>query len=144
MNESLVNTHKFNTDLVNQAHSTRRRIVGRITRMSVKGKTQLLKKVQSSRARTAILKQIQSEGVLSRSLFAKFGKDCGEIDLVSFKFPIHGIYAHHGVSKHHPASNKRKGLDWLNPVVDEDIGKFADIVAKHYADATLNATRIKI
>ena len=144
MNDKFLNTQKFNAELVNQTHSTRRRIIGRIMRMSVKGKTHLLKKVQSTRARTAILKQIQSEGVLNRSLFAKLGKRDGEIDLVSFKFPIHGIYAHHGVSKGHPASNKRNKLEWLNPVVDEDIGKFADIVAKHYADATLNATRIKI
>ena len=140
----LVKTKAFNRDLTNQAHTTRRRIVGRISRMTVKGKTELLKKVQSPQARQSLLARMQSEGVLQRSFFVKMGKQEGEIDLISFKFPIHGIYAHHGVGKGHPASNKRKQLEWLNPVIDADMDRFADIVAKHYADATLNATRLKI
>ena len=134
----------FNCDLMNQAHTTRRRIVGRISRMTVRGKTELLKKVQSPRARQSLLNRMQTEGMLQRSFFVKFSKQEGEIDLVSFKFPIHGIYAHHGVSKGHPASNKRKQVHWLNPVIDADLDNFADIVARHYADATLNATRLKI
>ncbi len=140
----LVKTQAFNRDLINQAHSTRRRIVGRISRMTVRGKTQLLKKVQSPKARQSLLNRMQTEGVLQRSLFVKFGKEFGEIDLVSFKFPIHGIYTHHGVGKGHPASNKRKQVHWLNPIIDADMDHFANIVARHYADATLNATRLKI
>ena len=140
----LLKTKAFNRDVTNQAHTTRRRIVGRISRMTVRGKTELLKKVQSPRARQSLLARMQSEGVLQRSFFVKMGKEEGEIDLVSFKFPIHGIYAHHGVGKGHPASNKRNRLDWLNPIIDSDIDTFADIVARHYADATLNATRLKI
>jgi hypothetical protein len=142
-----MNTNKtaaFNRDLINQAQSTRRKIVGRISRMTVKGKTDLLKKVQSAKARQNLLNRIQSEKVLKTNLFTKFGKRDNEIDLISFKFPIHGIYAHHGVGKGHPASNKRKQLLWLNPVIDSDMDRFANIVAKHYADASLNATRLKI
>jgi len=141
---SLEKTASYNRDLTNQAHFTRRRIVGRISRMTVRGKTELLKKVHSARARQNLLARMQSEKVLKRSLFIKFGKVEGEIDLISFKFPIHGIYAHHGVGKGHPASNKRDKMEWLNPVIDADIDRFANIVARHYADATLNATRLKI
>ena len=140
----LVKTKAFNKDLINQAHTTRRRIVGRISRMTVKGKTELLKHVQSAKAKQSLLDRMQNEKVLKRSVFIKFGKEFGEIDLVSYKFPIHGIYAHHGVGQGHPASNKRKQLEWLNPVIDADMDRFANIVAKHYADATLNATRLKI
>lgn len=141
---SFTKTQAFNKDLINQAHYTRRRIVGRISRMTVKGKTQLLKKVHSAKAHQNILSRMQSERVLRNSLFIKFGKEMGEIDLVSFKFPIHGIYAHHGVGRGHPASNKRQKMEWLNPVIDADMDRFANIVARHYADASLNATRLKI
>lgn len=141
---SLEKTAAYNKDLINQAHSTRRRIVGRISRMTVKGKTELLKNVQSANVRQTLLNRMQNEKVLKASLFVKFGKRYGEIDLVSFKFPIHGIYTHHGVGRGHPASNKRKKTEWLNPVIDADMDSFADIVAKHYADASLNATRLKI
>jgi len=140
----LLKTKAFNRDLTNQALSTRRKIIGRISRMTVRGKTELLKKVQSPKARQSLLARMQSEGVLKQAFFVKLGKQEGEIDLITFKFPIHGIYAHHGVGKGHPATNKRKQKDWLNPVIDSDIDKFADIVARHYADATLNATRLKI
>ncbi|MDT8394245.1 MAG: hypothetical protein RQ761_10390 [Bacteroidales bacterium] len=139
-----VNIEKYNQEIINQSHATRRRIVGRISRMSVKGKTELLKSIQSAKARQSLLNRISSERVLARSFFVRFGKDYGEIDLISYKFPIHGIYAHHGVSRSRPASNKRKQLQWLNPVIDADLDHLADIVVKHYADATLNATRLKI
>lgn len=141
---SMQKANDFNRELITQAHSTRRRIVSRITRMSVKGKAELLKEVQSAQARQALLKRMGSEKVLARSFFVKFGRRHGEIDLVSFRFPIHGIYTHHGVSRGHPATNKRKQTEWLNPIMDTDIEKFADIVARHYGDASLNATRIKI
>jgi hypothetical protein len=138
------NIEKYNEDVKRQAFNTRRRIKSMAMRMTVRGKTQLLKEVKSARARSALLKRIKEDVVLSRGIFTNFGKVYGEIDRIGYKFPLHGIYMHHGVSRGHPAGSPRKRKDWFNRVLDDDIPKLADVVAKHYADAALNSTRMKI
>ena len=135
---------KYNADIRRQALNTRRRIKSSVARMTVKGKTQLLQEVKSAKARKAMLQRIKDDVVMSRGIFTNFGKMYGEIDRVGYKFPLHGIFLHHGVSRGHPASSPRRQKDWFNHILDEDFPKMADIVAKHYADASLNATRMKI
>jgi hypothetical protein len=138
------NLEKYNEDVKRQAFNTRRRIKSMAMRMTVRGKTQLLKEVKSARARNAMMRRIKEDVVLSRGIFTNFGKVYGEIDRIGYKFPLHGIYLHHGVSRGHPAGNPRKRKDWFNRILDDDIPKLADVVAKHYADAALNSTRMKI
>ncbi len=134
----------FNTDIRRQAFNTRRRIKGRVARMTVKGKTEILRRLKSEKARRAMLGRMKKEGVLERRLYTNFGKMYGEIDRVGYKFPLHGIWLHHGVSRGHPAGANRRRKDWFNTVIEQDLGKFADVAARHYADAALNATRMKI
>jgi len=140
----MADIEKFNADIKRQAFNTRRRIKSRVTRMTVKGKTQLLREVKSARARQAAMQRIKDDVVLSRGIFTNFGKMYGEIDRIGYKFPLHGIFLYHGVSRGHPASSPRKRKDWFNQILDQDIPKLADVVARHYADASLNATRMKI
>jgi len=103
------------------------------TRRFVNGKTQSM-----------VQRPGRSEEKLRKSIRSRFGKDGQEIELISFNFERHGVFVHKGVSRNHPISNPRDKSDWFNSTLDKLIPELADNVADVNAEASVNATRMKI
>ena len=103
------------------------------------------------------IKTHATEEKLSQSIQAQTKKDFGEIFMVGFNFPRHGVFFHHGVGRGWkmiggkvirtatgPKSADRFPKNWLNIEIDNSISKLADDIVEIKADAAVNATRAKI
>ena len=139
-------TETFNKEVVQWGFKTRNLLKNSISRLSMKGK-----------------------GDLVRSLQMKTKKDSGEIDRVIFNFRRHGVFFHKGVgrgyiiisgrvirgqrkegSKHgsntlensiqHAAAGplRRHPKPWFTPVFEQEIPRLADIISKAKANAILD------
>lgn len=110
---------------------------------------------------------------LSDSIKQNIYKHNGEIDCIGYSFARHGVFWQKGVGRGYVMQNgivirghkkkiginrhdkrtsfvsasgpiKHKPVDWFNTMIDQEIGILADIVAEHYADRVINATRMTI
>jgi len=95
---------------------------------------------------------------LMRSLRLRFKYEFGEISQLKYQFSRHGIFFHKGVgrgyimqggrvvkgSKKNPmfkpiertgkSRTPRRPKEWFNPVMDREVPKLADLIAKYRAD----------
>ena len=110
---------------------------------------------------------------LGDSIGEKTYKSDGEIDCIGFSFARHGVFWQKGVGRGYVMQNgvvlrgqkkriginkydkrtsflasagpiRRKPVDWFNGLISQEIETLADIVADHYADRVINATRMTI
>ncbi len=94
---------------------------------------------------------------LSLNIKSLARKDSGEIYMVGFRFPRHGIFISKGVGRgwqmkggsvvRVAAGEKfadREPKDWLNSEIDKRMPRLADNIVSMKADAVVNVTRIKI
>lgn len=71
----------------------------------------------------------------------------GDIDYVSFKIPVHGIFREYGVGNGQPRNGaysstkkaqktyiKRSMNDWIHNPIEKNIERFSDLVADYYSD----------
>jgi hypothetical protein len=101
----------------------------------------------------------QSEKKLAASIMSKVGKEYGLANYVVFSFERHGVFVHKGVGRGYQSNGKgfvvrtakyparireRVAVEWFNPVMDRNIPILANELANINADATVNATRMKI
>lgn len=69
----------------------------------------------------------------------------GDLESVSFKMPVHGIFREYGVGNGQPSSGvtsqkvylKRSMSDWFHGPVDKNFDQFADVVGEYYGDKVL-------
>ena len=74
----------------------------------------------------------------------------GDIERVSFNFPLHGIFIEYGVGRGQPGEKstkkasshpknyiRRKMSDWFDAPLDKNTEKLADIAAEYYGDKIL-------
>jgi hypothetical protein len=120
--------------------------------------------LRAVKARYTQLIHNPGRGSISGSTHSSYG----EIDRVSFRFKRYLIYVHKGAGRGQggskgsqwtdPHGNKRStnplsfgkmntgrrhAEEWLNPVLDTEVPKLADIVANCQANAVVKAIRIK-
>jgi len=110
---------------------------------------------------------------LGDSIGQKTYKSDGEIDCIGFSFARHGVFWQKGVGRGYVMQNgivtrgqkkriginrhdkrttfiatagpiRRKPVDWFNGLISREVETLADIVAEHYADRVINATRMTI
>lgn len=107
----------------------------------------------------------EGTGALAKSIRASFKKPGGEIEMISYKFPRHGVFFAKGVGRGHVMQGgrvvrgvksgktvkliggevNRQPKDWFNSTLEDNIGDLADTVADHKADkAAVEASRMKI
>lgn len=73
-----------------------------------------------------------------------FGKKFGTIERISYRFNRYLVFVHKGVGKGRKiGSGKERPKPWLNPVLDAEVPKLADIVAGFKADQAVNSIQIK-
>lgn len=154
----------YNTDVAGWGKRVRNRSISNARRL----------KNQGARPRSKVLHmRSNDEEELGQSIGQKVFKRDGEIDCVGFSFARHGVFWQKGVGRGHVMQNgivvrgykkkigrnlhdkrtsfvsvagpiKRKPVDWFNGLIDQEIENLADIVAEHYADRVINATRMTI
>ena len=127
--EYLAETQKFNVMANRWATITRGEMVQNVRTMTKKEKAEFFKYL---RLRNNIQVSTRKNGYM------------GQIDRISYKFPLHGIWIHHGVSRGHPASLPRKKVDWFNSVIERRIDELANNAAEFFANAVINYDRLKI
>jgi hypothetical protein len=138
---------RFNQAVTWWKNNVRKNAISNVLRMTGKGKAGSFSKVLTQ---TTELKLAQNIG-------AKTKKDFGEIFMVGFHFPRHGVFVHKGVGRGwkmvngkvvRTATGIQKGIripkDWLNSEIDKSMSKLADELAGIKADVVINATRAKI
>jgi len=110
---------------------------------------------------------------LGGSIGQKTYKSDGEIDCIGFSFARHGVFWQKGVGRGYVMQNgivtrgqqkriginrhdkrttfiatagpiRRKPVDWFNGLISREVETLADIVADHYTDRVINATRMTI
>ncbi|MBD9179609.1 MAG: hypothetical protein EGP82_10635 [Odoribacter splanchnicus] len=115
----------------------------------------------------------KGKGDLLRSLRGRTYKRDGEIDRIGYGFERHGVFWQKGVGKGYVMQNgfvqrgrkvrigrsmhdkrtdfravagqiNRRPKDWFNGPLGKGVEELADIVVEHYADRTVNATRMQI
>ena len=96
----------------------------------------------------------KTEKKLSDGMSYVIKKQYGDIDHVSFKIPIHGIFRALGVGNGQPSdmsadsekSHKQKSYktyirrtksDWVNKPIEDNLDGFATIIANYYGDKIL-------
>jgi hypothetical protein len=137
----------FNGILIRWKNTVRRSAISNVLKMSDQGK---------AGAYSSILTQ-KTESKLSQSILSSTRKDYGEISMVGFQFPRHGVFFHHGVGRgwkrvsgkvvrtaKGPMKAARVPKNWLNSEIDRTISKLADDLVVVKADAVLKSTRVKI
>ena len=94
---------------------------------------------------------------LKKNVSTRSKKDFGEIYLVGFVFPRHGVFVHKGVGRgwqmqggkvvrvsKGEITKDRKPKDWLNSEIEKRLPKLAADISEIKADAVVDATRVKI
>lgn len=121
---------KFNTDVKAWAGDTRQKAINELDALGV-----------------------QASGVskspipLRKALRAVVAKKDGITNRISFRIPRHAVFLHKGVGRGttiaQVGSTKRKAKPWLNPPIENNLDKLADIVADHQGNMIVNALIIK-
>ena len=145
-------TKQYNALVDKWGFKTRMQLKNSISRLSMKGKRELVTKLQY-----------------------KTKKDFGETEAVIFSFPRHGVFFHKGVGRGYIMMNgtvirgqrkdktshgkntekntmfsavtvplKRKPKDWFNPVFKTAIPQLADIIATTKADQIFEVKHLKL
>ena len=80
----------------------------------------------------------------------------GDVDHISFKIPVHGIFREYGVGNGQPRGGvatksgravsgrtyiKRSMSDWIHNPIERNLDSFGDLVADYYGDKMLVAFR---
>lgn len=129
--------NSYNAVINNWKNNTRRRAKGNVLRMTKS--------------------EIPSPKPLAQNLGSVARKDSGEIFMVGFQFPRHGVFVHKGVGRGYPMQGGkvvrtakgvqtavRKEKDWLNSEIEKGLPDLADKIVELKADAAVVATRAKI
>lgn len=106
---------------------------------------------------SSAVRSVKAGPPLSSNFKSRAKKDFGEINMVGFQFPRHGVFVHKGVGRGWKMQGgkvvrvatgefrgEREPKDWLNSEIEKRLPKLADDVVELKADAVVNATRIKI
>ncbi|OLY92295.1 hypothetical protein SAMN05444008_11561 [Cnuella takakiae] len=84
---------------------------------------------------------------LRKALKTALRKNGGVTNRISFKIPRHAVFLHKGVGRGTTASQagstNRKAKPFLNPPIEQNIGKLAELVADHQGTMIVNALMIK-
>lgn len=93
----------------------------------------------------------RKEYKLAASIRSKTGIHDGEIDIITYQFERHGVFVHKGVGRGYPikggatiknpSGKTRVAVEWFNPVLDHEVQKLANLIARINADAVLNSAR---
>lgn len=136
---------KYNTDVRRWAIEVEKMLESSVRRLTHRQRIFFFKKLRKYKAEHKAVKAKTSDK-LEENIKKRIRKNGygGQISSVGFRFPIHGIYLHHGVSRGHPADRKRKQVDWFNPVIESKLPDLVDIAARYYADAIVNYDKIFI
>lgn len=91
------------------------------------------------------------------SIVGKTSENFGLIERISFSFERHGVFVHKGVGRGYkmnggfvlrtakgPRQKAREGVDWFNPIMEQNVPDLADRLAEKFADISLKATRMNI
>jgi hypothetical protein len=140
-------TGKFNHVVTWWKNNVRKNAISNVVTMTGKGVTGSYSNILS---RKTYYK-------LESNITTKTRKDFGEINMVSFQFPRHGVFVHKGVGRGwemisgkvvRTAKGIQKGTrvpkDWLNSEIDKSVGLLADELVTIKADAVVNAASAKI
>ncbi len=116
-----------------------------------------------AKLKSNLSRAVKGEGTLVKNLRTRLHKDYGEIDLISYHFPRHGVFYQKGVGRGNVMKNGRvvRGVkegktirllpgnvtrtphDWFDSTLKNETPKLADIVADHKADeAAINVLGI--
>lgn len=112
--------------------ATRRKIVEKMKELGIKH----VKRSPSSKA-------------ASKSVSTREKKKFGVVERISYTFPKHMVFVHHGVgrgTKRNAANSfhtNRVPKDWFNSVLDEEVPRLADDITDEFADMSVNAIQIK-
>lgn len=94
----------------------------------------------------------KTEKKLKDSVSATLRKRYGDLEAVSFKMPVHGIFREYGVGNGQPRHGvatksgkaasqhvyiKRSMSDWIHNPIDRNFDNLADLVADYYGDKVL-------
>lgn len=94
----------------------------------------------------------KTEGKLKDSTGYVLRKRQGDLEAVSFKMPVHGIFREYGVGNGQPRNGtatksgkaasarsyiRRSASDWFHDPLERNIDALGDIVAEYYGDKVL-------
>ena len=94
----------------------------------------------------------QTEGKLKNKLGYVLRKRYGDLEAVSFKMPVHGIFREYGVGNGQPRNGvatksgkaasrtvylKRTPSDWFHAPLERNVEALGDLVADYYGDKVL-------
>jgi len=140
-------TGKFNKVIIYWKNDVHKKAISNVLRMTGKGKA----------GSYSNLKTKKTELKLANAITSQTRKDYGEINMVGFQFPRHGVFVHKGVGRGwkmlsgkvvRTAAGIQKGIripkDWMNVEIDNSIAELADELAGIRADTFINSTRLKI
>lgn len=84
---------------------------------------------------------------LRKALKTAMRKQAGVTNRISFKIPRHAVFLHKGVGRgtsiSQAGTTNRKKKPFLNPPIEQNIGKLTEIVADHQGTMIVNALMIK-
>ena len=110
----------------------------RVAALTLKDRTAIIK-----RARLVAKNPDYKRVVISLGL--NYKRDFGQIGRINFKFTRHGIFLEHGVGKGRPVrSSKARPKPWIAPILDPEVERLADVIAKEYADLALREIRFNV
>jgi len=92
----------------------------------------------------------KTEYMLRNKVAVQLNNRNGDVDHVSFKIPVHGIFREYGVGNGQPRNGvfssgkrarhtyiRRSMSDWMHNPIERNIDYFGDIVAEYYGDKML-------
>lgn len=113
--------------------------------------------IQRMTGGSSVVRSVQAGPELRKNLSTRARKDYGEIFMVGFVFPRHGVFVHKGVGRGWQMQGgkvvrvakgeyrgEREPKDWLNSEIEKRLPKLADDIVEIKADAVVNATKVKI
>jgi hypothetical protein len=137
---SVVRSEQFNAEVRGWGQNTRTALLFQIARLNLRQRA-ALSRIQKAEAKAAG----KSPEPPMTTTAVKFKENFGEINVVRFTFPRHGVFVEHGVGRGRPVrSSKARPRPWLSIVIPGQVERLADIVQRLYADRAVGQIRALI
>lgn len=137
---SVLRSEEFNAEVRGWGQNTRTALLYQIARLGLRQRAALsrIAKQEAKAAGKATEPPMTSTTV-------KFKENYGDINVVRFTFPRHGVFVEHGVGRGRPVrSSKARPRPWLSVVIPGEVERLADLVQRLYADRAVGSIRALI
>lgn len=133
-----LSTEDYNEALIKWGKQSRNKLKRDLNSLTRTEKFKLLQKAGKSTKQTPATDNNRKS--LYSSIRLRTKKEFGEINKISFPFMRHGIFLQYGVSRGHSKNNRRKKINWLQILYEDqtpELNQLADLIASYQADLTM-------